>query len=69
MGAPLPINSPPKEGPTGKPTHQAVDPDTFKPMSAPVTVFRGDQGMHSPDLGYGEDGQVDVRLPFSGRIV
>ncbi len=69
VGAPLPISSAPKPGPTGHAPEQAIDPNQFNSMSAPIPVFRGDAGMHSPDLGYGEDDQVDVRLPFSGRIV
>jgi hypothetical protein len=52
------------------PVKQAIDPDQFRPMSAPLpAIRRGDAGMHSPDVGYEEAGQVDVRMPFSGRIV
>jgi hypothetical protein len=69
MGAPLPINAPAKEGPKPPALHQAVDPDQFKKMSSPTTIFRGDAGMHSPDLGYGEEIQLDVQKAHSGRIV
>ena len=68
VGASLPIYPAPNAV-TGTPPKQAIDPNQFQPMSAPVPIFRGDAGMHSPDVGYEESGQVDVRLPFSGRIV
>jgi hypothetical protein len=68
VGAPLPIGST-KPGPVPPAPHQAIDPSQFKPMTSPTTIFRGDAGMHSPDFGFEESGQVDVRLPFSGRIV
>ena len=66
-GAPLPIGST-KPGPQPPPPYTNVA-RSQQAATSPVTIFRGDAGMHSPDVGFEEPGQVDVRKPFSGRIV